>query len=384
MKKVLFVSHSAELNGAELWLLDVLRRIDRSQYRPMLALPENGPLAVRALEAGIAAAVVPMAWDLTARGRVWRQPFARVWNRRAVARIAALAAHDGADLVFSNSAAMFSGARAALRLGLPHVWAIHEILGGPKPFLSYYRGKKALARLIVDHSDRIIVNSEASRAPFAGSGKAVLVHNGIDLRRADPGRVAALRAELGIAPGEFVIAVIGKIYEGKGQREALAAAGLLAPKYPNLRWLVVGAVGDASYDRRIREAVSAAGIENRIIFTGYRSDLANLLGLTGAVVVPSVVESFGRVALEAMASGVPVLAVRAGGLPEIIVHDENGFLLDSREPAEIALGIQFVLEHPDRAAAAAAAGLRTVREQYTVEAQVRAVEAVLDGVGGRP
>jgi glycosyltransferase involved in cell wall biosynthesis len=279
---------------------------------------------------------------------------------------------------------MFSGARAALRLGLPHVWAIHEILGGPKPFLSYYRGKKALARLIVDHSDRIIVNSEASRAPFAGSGKAVLIHNGIDPRRADPGRVAALRAELGIAPGEFVIAVIGKIYEGKGQREALAAAGLLAPKYPNLRWLVVGAVGDASYDRRIREAVSAAGIENRIIFTGYRSDLANLLGLTGAVVVPSVVESFGRVALEAMASGVPVLAVRAGGLPEIIIHDENGFLLESREPAEIALGIQFVLEHPDRAAAAAAAGLRTVREQYTVEAQVRAVEAVLDGVGGRP
>ena len=384
MKRVLFVSHSAELNGAELWLLDVLRRIDRSKYRPILALPENGPLAVGALEAGIEAAVVPMAWDLTPRGRTWRQPFARVWNVRAVARLAALAARDRADIIFSNSAAMFSGARAALRLGLPHVWAIHEILGGPTPFLSYFLGKKALARLISDLADRIIVNSEASRAPFAGSDKVVLVHNGIDARRADPGRVEALRAELGIAPGEFVVAVIGKIYEGKGQREAVSAAALLAPKYPILRWLVVGAAGDAGYELRLRESVRAAGIEDRVTFTGYRSDLADLLGLTGAVVIPSVVESFGRVALEAMASGVPVLAVRAGGLPEIIVHGENGFLLDSREPAEIALGVEFVLEHPDRAAAAAAAGQRTVREKYTVDAQVRAVEAVLESFGGRP
>lgn len=383
MKKVLFVSHSAELNGAELWLLEVLRRIDRSKYRPLLAVPEDGPLAVQARGAGILTAIVPMAWDLTPCGLTWRQPIARIWNRRAVSSLATLAAHDQIDVVFTNSAAMFSGARAARRLGLSHVWAIHEILGGPRPFLKFFRGRKRLTRFILSRSDRVIVNSEATRTAFGGSEKVVLVRNGIDPRQADPGRLNALRAELGIAPGDFVVAVVGKIYPGKGQREALAAAGLLAPKHPNLRWLIIGAVGDAAYERRIREDVRGAGIDPKVIFTGYRPDLADLLGLAGAVVIPSVVESFGRVALEAMASGIPVLAVRAGGLPEIITHGENGFLLDSREPAEIALGIQYLLEHPDRAAAAAAAGRETVRKKFTVNAQVRAVEAVLEGIGGR-
>ena len=384
MKRILFVSHSAELNGAELWLLDTLRGLDRSRFAAALVIPEAGPLGERARAAGIEAAVVPMAWDLTPRGRIWRQPVARLWNRRALKAIATLAARDRAGLVFSNSAAMFSGARAARRLGLPHVWAIHEILGGPKPFLSFDRGSKALVRFIVGHSDKIIVNSEATLAPFAGSGKAVIVPNGIDVRTADPKRVEPLRGELGIRAGEFVVAVIGKIYEGKGQREALAAARLLAPKHPRVRWLVIGAVGDAAYDRRLRADIRSAGLEGRVVFTGYRSDLADLLGLAGAVVIPSVVESFGRVALEAMASGVPVVAVRAGGLPEIVVHGENGFLLDSREPAEIALGVEYVIEHPDRAAAAAAAGRRTVAGKFTVAAQVRAVEAVLDAVREAP
>jgi len=383
MRKVLFVSHSAELNGAELWLLDILRRIDRSKTLPLLAVPEDGPLAVQARGAGILTAIVPMAWDLAPRGRTWRQPIARCWNRRAVSSLARLAAHDHVDVIFSNSAAMFSGARAARRLGLPHVWAIHEILGGPRPFLEFLWGRKRLARFILSRSDRVIVNSETTRAAFGGSEKAVLVHNGIDPRQIDPGRLDALRTELGIARGDFVIGVIGKIYAGKGQREALAAAALLAPKHPNLRWLIIGAVGDAAYERRIRRDIRTAGIDPKVIFTGYRPDLADLLGLTGAVVIPSIVESFGRVALEAMASGVPVLAVRAGGLPEIIAHGENGFLLDSREPAEIALGVQFLLEHPDAAARAAAAGRKTVREKYTVDAHVRAVEAVLDGLGGR-
>jgi len=383
MKKVLFVSHSAELNGAELWLLETLLRLDRKRFTPLLAVPEDGPLAARARAAGVLAAVVPMAWDLTPRGRSWKQPFARMWNRKAVSSLATLAAHDRVDIVFSNSAAMFSGARAARRLGLPHIWAIHEILGGSRPFLTYCGGRKRLSRRVLRLADRIIVNSEATRAAFGKSEKTVLVPNGIDPRQADPGRVAALRTELGIASGDFVIGVVGKIYPGKGQREALAAAALLAPKFPHLRWLVIGAVGDAAYESRIRRDIRAAGIEEKVIFTGYRPNLADLLGLAGAVVIPSVVESFGRVALEAMASGVPVLAVRAGGLPEIIVHGKNGFLLGSREPAEIALGVQYLLEHPGEAAAAAAAGRDTVRERFTVDIQVRAVEAVLESVGGR-
>jgi glycosyltransferase involved in cell wall biosynthesis len=104
--------------------------------------------------------------------------------------------------------------------------------------------------------------------------------------------------------------------------------------------------------------------------------------LLNVVVVASVVESFGRAALEGMAAGVPVLAVRAGGLAEIIRPGENGFLLDSREPEEIARGIEAILQDPTRAAAAVEGGYRTIREEYSLERQRREMDRVLAGVLG--
>jgi len=121
MKTILFVSHSAELNGAELWLLETLRGLDRAKYVARLVVPRPGPLvdAVRAL--GIETRIISMKWSITEKSRVWRQPFAGFWNIWSVKRIARLIGRDSIDLVFTNSAAVFSGAKAARRMGVRHV-----------------------------------------------------------------------------------------------------------------------------------------------------------------------------------------------------------------------------------------------------------------------
>jgi glycosyltransferase involved in cell wall biosynthesis len=383
MKNVLFVSHSSALTGAELWLLETLRRLDRRAFVPSLVVPRPGPLAEAARSAGVETAVVPMKWWLTDKALVWRQPAAWAFNRGAVVRISAFAREQKVDLVFTNSAATFGGALAAKRAGLPHIWAVHEVLRGERPLLHYLRGGRVLVRLILARSARVIVNSALTAAAFPPSDKIVFVPNGIEVKPADPLRREAVRAELGSSGRGPVLAVVGTIYAGKGQREAIEAAALLTARIPELTLLIIGGVKDARYGRKLRDLVRERGLEGKVVFTGYRSDLSDLLGLVTLAVVPSVVESFGRAALEAMAAGVPVLAVRAGGLTEIIEPGRNGFLADSREPDVLAAAIADALGHPERFPSVVENGLRTVRERFSVECQMAGVERILaDVLGG--
>jgi glycosyltransferase involved in cell wall biosynthesis len=382
MNNILFVSHSAELNGAELWLLETLRLLDRRKYTPFLVVPKPGPFAESAARLGIAVEIVPMKWSLSEKRRVWRQPLAWAWNAKSVKRITSLIRRDKIDLVFTNSAAMFSGAQAAIKAGIPHIWAIHELLGGANPHLHFLFGRRALARHILKSSASVIVNSEASRMAFPADSPVVIVYNGLEMPSGEENRQKTLRGELGIQEGDLVAAVIGKIYRGKGQAEALRAASLLGPKYPNLKWLIIGAVGDGRYARDLGRYVQAAGLSGKVFFLGHRLDLSHILGSLNIVVIPSVVESFGRAALEAMAAGVPVVGVREGGLPEIIVHGDNGLLADSNRPEEMARAVAFVLDNPGRAKAMAEEGKRPVRATFTLENQIRGIEKALDACLG--
>ncbi len=378
MKNILFVSHSSELNGAELWLIESLKRLDKHKYAPFLIVPRPGPLEKTAEDLGIETRVVPMKWAFTEKSKIWRQPFARLWNIPSVRRLANIIREKGSDLVFTNSAAMSGGAKAAKKMGVPHVWAIHEILRGKNPLLYYLFGSGRLVNFILKHSAKVIVNSEICRAAFPDSDKLALIYNGVEIKRGDESQQNAIRKELGIREGDLVAGVVGKIYEGKGQREVILAVAALSPQYPNLKLLVAGEVGDKSYYRRLQDIVQANGLEGRVLFFGYHPDLVNVLKIMNVLVAASVVESFGRVALEGMAAGVPVLAVRAGGLPEIVKHGRNGFLVDSRDPQEIGRAMNFIFQNPDKAKEAVEGGFKAIREKFSLDEQVRGIERVID------
>lgn len=383
MISVVFVSHSAELNGAELWLQETLQRLDRRVFAPSLILPRSGPLVQAALKAGVPVDIVPMKWWATEKSRVWRQPAAWILNRRAVRRIAALARERKAEVILSNSAAMFGGALAARRAGLRHIWSIHEILAGEQAFLHYIRGEKAFTKFILDHADRVIVNSERTRAAFPQADKLVLIYNGLNVRPGDPEIRPIIRAEFGLEDGSRAIGIIGKLYPGKGQREVLQAFVLIADRYPDLKLIFIGASADAEYEADLRRFIRHHHVFKRVFFAGFRTDLTEVLQTITAVVVASVVDSFGRAALEGMAAGVPVLAVRAGGLPEIVQHGENGFLADSRDPEVLAGALSDILDHPDHWPAIVKNGFRTVREKFSGERQVKEIERVILDVCGR-
>ncbi len=378
MTNVLFVSHSSELNGAERMLLDTVRGLDRRKFSPLLVVPRPGPLAEAAAAAGIECLLLPMKWTLTEGRKVWKQLFSWAWNIRIVRAAARLIRRRGIGLVVTNTAAIWTGALAARRASVPHVWFVHEILDGERPLLRCLWGRKAFVRRMTRLSDRIVANSEASARAFAGSGKAVVIGNGIATRNGPVPDTSALRISLGIEPGAPAIGIVGKIYPGKGQMEAVLATDILRRARPDLRLLVIGAVGDARYDERIYETVGRLGLERNVLSLGYRDDFDVITGLLDVLVVASSVDSLGRVALEAMAAGTPVVAVAAGGLPEVVRDGETGLLVESPEPALLAAAIARLLDDPALARRLGEGGRRFVAADYSLEGQLRKIERVLE------
>ena len=378
MNRVLFVSHTAELKGAERFLLDVLRTLNRNRFAPMLIVPRPGPLEKEAAAADVPVSVVPFKWGLTEPSRIWKQPLANLWNRPAVRTIARVIKANDVDLVFSNSAAVAVGALAARRARVPHVWFIHEVLGGARPMLRSLFGNRHLVRMICRRSRRVLVNSRASGRAFAGCANVDVVYNGLPdgAGRATPR--GELRRELGLEPDARAVGVVGTVFPGKGQREAVLALASLAARFPRLKLLLVGEAADAGYVRGIEKTIAQHGLSGRVVLTGFRSDLAEILALLDLLLVPSTVDSFGRVALEAMAAEVPVLAVARGGLPEVVRHGETGFLVDGPEPDKLAAGIAAVLDDPNRAREVAVRAAQEVRRRFSLTTEVRKLERFLE------
>lgn len=383
-RTILFLSHTAELNGAERWLLETVRSLDRSRFRPILALPGPGPLDDAAAAEGIERFRIPMKWWLTPASRVWKQPAAWIWNVRGVRRLTAYLRERGTGLVFTNSAATLSGAWAARTARLPHVWMIHELLGRPHPHLACFLGRRWLRDFIVESSAAVLVNSEAARRAFPESDHISIVYNGIP-RWADWPAAAdrtTVRRRWGVGDKDFLCGVVGKVCEDKGQREIVLAAASLRSRYPHLKLLIAGAEPKTRYVRKLRRLIRERLLDEAVVFAGYQDDLHSIYSAMDLVIVGSGRESFGRTALEAQALGVPVLAVEGGGIGEIVEHGKTGWLVDSDRPETIAAGIVHVLDHPREARAAAESGRKKARERFSLEAQVRKVETVLEAALG--
>jgi glycosyltransferase involved in cell wall biosynthesis len=378
MKNILFLSHTSELNGAELMLLQILERIDTQKYNPFLIVPQEGLLLTEAKKLGIEVEVLPAKWWLTEKGKGWKQPVAWIWNIRTLLRLVRWIKHKQINLVFSNSSASFSGALAARKAHVPHVWFIHEILGGEKPQLTYMFGHKALARTIVQLSCRVLVNSLVTEAFFADKENVRVVYNGVELLDEEKNETQMLSRQWGIDKQDIVFGMVGKICEEKGQREVITALGLLGKDRWPLKLLIVGEVKSKSYFSKLEKICKFYDIKEHVIFTGYRRDVLCALRLMDCLIVASSTESFGRTIIEAMSVRTPVIAKNSGGIPEIIIHGTNGFLLESREPEAIQDGMISFLNNKDSFKRIAEEGYRTVKEKFLLSDQVWKIERVLE------
>ena len=209
-------------------------------------------------------------------------------------------------------------------------------------------------------------NGGTSRAPVE------VVHNPIDLDLFDPGNIdrAEARRELGLGDHQTVLAVLAQITPWKGQDTAVEAVRLLRERGRDVRLLVAGEVkfrrpltryDNDTYLRELQERVRSLGLEDSVKFTGQCRDAPRMLRAVDFVLVPSWAEPWGRVVIEAMAMGTPVVATGVGGTRELIDDGRDGFLAPPRDAAAWASTVERVMDDSDLRKQVVAAGLLTAR-----------------------
>jgi glycosyltransferase involved in cell wall biosynthesis len=200
------------------------------------------------------------------------------------------------------------------------------------------------------------------------------IPNFVDSQSFDPKhRSETGRRQLGFENTDFVIGVIGRIDEQKGQKELLEAFSLIAQKNKGTQLLIVGEptrseIQQATYFQNLKQQVSDLKLEKRVRFMGFQKETNKLFANLDLFVLPSYQETFGFVVVEAMASGTPVLATRAGGPPEILQDGQCGFLCEPKSANSIAEQLQVILDQPQERRERARRALKRARKFYDREA----------------
>ncbi len=238
------------------------------------------------------------------------------------------------------------------------------------------RWQHEIHKICLRLATHVIVNAEAVRRDLMRRGYAVkgitVIPNGIDCERFRvPGSGEAVRRDWGIPLRVPVVGVLSRLLPQKGHDYFLQAAAVVAARHPDVRFVLVGDTKiNEAYRDHLKRLVAALGLQDRVLFTGFRMDVPQLLRALTVSVLPSLGEGLSNALLESMAAGVPVVATTAGGNPEIVEDGVTGLLVPPADAAALASAICRLLETPALAARCGEAGRRLVWTQYSLEQAV--------------
>ena len=203
--------------------------------------------------------------------------------------------------------------------------------------------------------------------------KVITINNGVEIPRAVSAQeIQDLKAEYAIKESDFVVGTVGRLFnDHKKITDILEAVKQL--DLPHLKLLIVGGGRD---EQLLRDKTRELGIEEQVIFTGYQYDTAPFYELMNVFCIASQREGFGLVAAEAMLHHLPVLATQVGGLQNVVVNEETGFLVPPNTPAKLAEKIHYFYHHPEAVTTMGEAGYQRAIQNYTEERYVKEVEAL--------
>lgn len=375
--RVLYVNQTSQVSGAERSLLSLLAGI-REQVEPVVACPD-GELAAAVESAGL-----------------WREPIVGTQASfrlhplhtsrglleigRSALGVRRLASRLQPDIVHANTT------RAGLLALLGRRRSGPPVLVHIRDWFPDGRFPRAVHGLIARRADAIVANSAYVAAQFddlSPRHPVRVVHNPVELDRFDPAAAdgAAVRRELGLAGDVVVLSVVAQLTPWKGQDDAIRALAKL-PGEPVL--LLAGSAkfagagtqyDNVAYERELHELATQLGVAERVRFLGERSDVANVLAATDVALLPSWREAFGRIAVEAMAMGIPVAATSEGGPAEIVREGVDGLLIPPRRPDLWATELTPLLADPEQRQRMSQAARERARD-FSLSAHVTAILSI--------
>jgi glycosyltransferase involved in cell wall biosynthesis len=379
-KRVLYIEGNVDgtVGGSYFLMYDLVTRLDRSRYEPLVGFYTDNFLIDRLREHGVEVIVFPRPTPFRFQSGwlgTWLGPIKKAINlyRGLIAPALAHARflrERRIDLVNVNNS-----------IAMNHAWMLAALLTGT-PCITHEMGisprYSALARFFGKRLARIVALSHAIHSAMRACGidysNIVVIHCAIDLARYRLEETPeALRARHGIPDGAPIIGVVGNIRAWKGQETIVRATALLKDRYPDIRCMLVGACGEADreYGDFLHTLAAQLGVTDNVIFAGFQRNSIDYMRLMDVVVHTSIhPEPFGIVTLEAMSLAKPLVSTTIGGPAEVVIDRETGLLVTPGEPALLAGAIGTFLDDPRHAAEVGRRGLERLKTHFGMQQQL--------------
>jgi glycosyltransferase involved in cell wall biosynthesis len=382
--RVLIICNSPDNGGGANLLYRVTRYLDKARVQPTLLLHHDGWQAEQQRIHGHADTIIEP--DIGVLNPV---PALRADNlpevvgaigattlgwARVARRVARLAGERQFDVLagFGNAPALLATAAGTLA-PRPVIWSAQRCYDNLLESLPF----QALA--VAPAVRRIFAVSRAAAEPFAHvPDKLEIAYNGIDPEEVDPNRIrGTLRARHAIGPAEVLVGMAGRMIELKGGDLFLLAAGKLAAKYPAVRFVLIGKREGDDFDRRLDEIVHGAGLQHRVIFTGWVDDIYTEMRDLDVVAIPSRRDAAPLVAYEAMALGRAIVATRCPGLDEQFEDERSGLYVPRNDVDALARALDRVLGDAELRGRLGRAARETVCARFNIRRMVGRVEETI-------
>jgi glycosyltransferase involved in cell wall biosynthesis len=384
--KILFLDQSGKPGGAELCLLDIAREY---RDRCLVCLFAEGSfcnmLEAERIPVKVLVAPLPIQKD----SNILQGLYSIGQLMPLVINVARLSRQY--DVIYANTQkALVVGALVSILMRRPLVYHLHDIFSAEH----FSRINQRIAVTLANRcASLVIANSQASQSAFiiAGGKKKLtqVVYNGFNpsCYQTTSSQRHAMRQTLGLSTEEFLVGHFSRMAPWKGQHILIEA---LSHCSSAVKVILVGDAlfGEQDYVKQLRQQVTDLDMENRVQFLGFRSDVADLMAACDLVAHTSTAaEPFGRVIIEAMLSGTPVVAAAAGGAIELVEHGVTGWLVTPGAPLKLAIIIQQCCDQPDQMKIIVEQAQNTAIQRFdlgVVDRQIHQLLLQLKPTSGKP
>lgn len=369
MKTILFLSVHTNLWGAERSLCSVAASL-KDKYRVVILIRKHGDIETLLNQFALEYYVVPLVSAATMhRINLWRRfkhPFSLVYRQWGLERFLKCK-HISPDLIYTNTLLPINGFLLSKKFRVPHICHIRDFFDEGLHFQTFIR-RKELFSLYEKHCTKFICISDAIKKkfiPYFGKDKLVRIYNGIAPKDC---------CSHDFYSKDFRILFVGRLSLEKGVLDAIKAIAEII-KRGYLIYLDI--YGNGPQEVSLKEMVNKNGLSPYIRFGGYASDIDYSTYHVGLMCSPY--EGFGRVTVEYMMAGLPVIGTNTGATPEIIENDVTGLLYAAGDPIGLSEKILSYYKDRDMCVQHSIAGRKRAMAQFSEEQCIQRVGQLIEG-----
>ena len=281
--------------------------------------------------------------------------------------------HTAKAGALGRTAAYLAGNRRIIHM--PHG---HDFYGYFNPFIS--KLIILIERFLCRFTSKFVVLSKLEKRDLIEFGitdeeKIKIVPSGMDLefKNIDRDKVRNKKRKFGFDAGQKIVGMVSRLEKVKGPGYFIEAAGKVVKEVKNARFLVVG---EGSLRNKLENRVKELGLSDKVTFAGWREDVLDIISFLDILVQPSLNEAIGRVLLEAQGLGVPVIATKVGGIPEVVKDNITGILLPPQDTEKLVSAICKLLEDKERRVSMSKSAREWINGKFSAAKMMEEIESL--------